>query len=170
MHVEIIPADPALAELSFRWRSEAHTVRHNPLAKVSLDQVRDRLKLADLQSSPEFSFFARVDGQVAATLSLKNVSLMMMYGEIGYTVGEEFHGRGVGTAVVRAFVGKIFAETPMRRLFALVAEGNTPSRRLLQRLGFREEGMLREHYLIQGQPVNEVFYGLLRPEWTADTR
>jgi ribosomal-protein-alanine N-acetyltransferase len=170
MHVELIPADPAFAELWMKWRAETHTVRHNPLAPTTLESIRDRLErscssFVDLSAAPEFSLFARVDGKVAASLTLKGVSQMMGYGEIGYTVGEEYQGRGVGTAAVRAFVARIFADTPLRRLFALVAEENVPSRRLLERLGFRQEGVLREHYLIQGKPVNEIYYGILRAEW-----
>jgi RimJ/RimL family protein N-acetyltransferase len=138
--------------------------------EITLESMRERLghacsSLADLKAAPEFIFFARLDGRVAASCSLKNLSHMMSYGEIGYGVGAEFQGRGVGTAVVRAFVKKIFAETSMRRLFALVAEENEPSCRLLERIGFVREGLLREHYLIHGKPVNEVYYGLLRREW-----
>ncbi|MGZ3650812.1 MAG: GNAT family N-acetyltransferase [Bdellovibrionota bacterium] len=170
MLIELIPADQRFAELLFQWRKEANTVQFNPLAPSTLEQIRDRLTLAcsdlsDLKASSEFTFFAKVDGRVAASLTLKSISHMMMYGELGYTVGAEFQGKGVGTAAVGAFIAKIFAETPMRRLFAYVAEGNVASRRLLERLGFRNEGTLREHYVINGVPTNEVFYGLLRSEW-----
>jgi ribosomal-protein-alanine N-acetyltransferase len=161
MHVEIVPVEAKFAETFYKWRGEAHTVRYNPLAPTTLEQIHDRFALAcsdlsDLKRATEFSFFARVDGRLAASLSLKNLSHMMAYAEIGYTVG---------TAVVRAFVGKIFMETKLRRIFALVAEGNMPSRRILEKLGFCEEGILREHYVIQGQPINEVYYGLLRSDW-----
>jgi len=46
-----------------------------------------------------------------------------------------------------------------------VHEENRASRRVLEKSGFVQEGLLREHYLINGQPVNEVLYGLLRQEW-----
>lgn len=170
MHAELIPAHPSFAELWMQWRAEAHTVRHNPLAPgVTVERLRERLAqscsdLRDLSAATEFSFFARVDGEVAASLTVKP-NLMMGTAEIGYTVGEKFQGRGVGTAVVHALVEKIFAETRLRRLVALVAEGNVPSRRLLQRIGFVEEGTLREHYVINGVPTNEIFYGLLRSDY-----
>jgi RimJ/RimL family protein N-acetyltransferase len=54
--------------------------------------------------------------------------------------------------------------TPLRKLIAYVHEGNTPSRRVLEKTGFQAEGLLREHYLIDGMPVNEVIYGLLRKD------
>jgi ribosomal-protein-alanine N-acetyltransferase len=170
MHILLSPPDPAHAELGMQWRAEISTLRYNPLTPSTLEQLRARLgsarsDLADLSAAPEFCLFAEVDGKVAGSLTLKGVSQMMMYGEIGYSIGEAFQGKGLGTAAVRAFVAKIFAETPLRRLYAHVAEGNAASRKLLERLGFVNEGTLREHYVINGVPTNEVVYGLLRSEF-----
>jgi catechol 2,3-dioxygenase-like lactoylglutathione lyase family enzyme len=53
----------------------------------------------------------------------------------------------------------------LRRLVAYVAEGNIASRRILEKVGFIQEGICREHYLINGIPTNEVLYGLLRSDW-----
>ena len=169
MQIVLIPAQPCYAELWLRWRQEASTVRYNPLAPANLDQLRARLAsarsdLTELTAASEVCLFAREAEALVGSLTLKGVSEMMMYAEIGYTIGEDFQGRGVGTAAVRAFVEKIFAETPLRRLYAHVAEGNVASRKLLERLGFVKEGTLREHYVINGVPTNEIVYGLLRGE------
>jgi ribosomal-protein-alanine N-acetyltransferase len=170
MQIELIPADSSYAELWMKWRQETSTLRYNPLAPSNLEQLRIRLasarsELTDLKAASEFCLFARAENDVVGSLTLKGVSQMMMYGEIGYTIGEAFQGKGVGTAAVRAFVEKIFAETPIRRLYAHVAEGNVASCRLLERLGFVNEGTLREHYVINGVPTNEIVYGLLRSEF-----
>ena len=55
--------------------------------------------------------------------------------------------------------------TDLRKLLAMVHVDNIASCRLLERLGFQREGLLREHYLIEGEPVDEVLYGLLRPDF-----
>ena len=170
MKIELIPAEPRFAELWFQWRQEANTIRFNPLAPTTLEQIRVRLSascssLADLRAAQEFSFFARAGEQVVGSLTLKGISQMMGYGEIGYTIGEAFQGRGVGTAAVRALIEKIFAETELRRIVASVAENYQASRKLLERLGFVTEGTLREHYILNGVPTNEIHYGLLRRDW-----
>jgi predicted enzyme related to lactoylglutathione lyase len=92
---------------------------------------------------------------------------MMRYGEIAYEVGEVYHGRGIGTKAVRKFVDKVFAETALRRIVAYVAEDNKASRRLLEKIGFVQEGICREHYIINGIPTNEVLYGILRSDLEA---
>jgi len=62
-------------------------------------------------------------------------------------------------------VDKVFAETTLRKLIAMVHDQNQASCRVLEKLGFQEEGLLREHYVISGEARDEVLYGLLRREW-----
>jgi ribosomal-protein-alanine N-acetyltransferase len=46
-----------------------------------------------------------------------------------------------------------------------VHEENLPSRKLLENVGFHQEGILREHYLVNGKPANEIIFGLLRRDF-----
>ena len=145
-------------------------MRHNPLKSMSDEQIAAMLQaqgadLSELGKYESFRWFISVDGEAVGSVSLKNISHSMGYGEIGYGVAQSHHGRGIGTAGVRLLVEKIFSESKLRRLIAYVHEENQASRRLLEKLGFQEEGLLRDHYLIQGVPVNEVLYGLLKREW-----
>lgn len=45
---------------------------------------------------------------------------------------------------------------------------NEPSIRLLERIGFVREGLLREYYLIEGEPRDHYTYALLRGDWKGD--
>jgi ribosomal-protein-alanine N-acetyltransferase len=170
MRIELVPPVSEHLPIIFSWRSEATSVRHNPLSPTPYPAVVKSFEslgsdLSDLRRFERFGWTCLVNGEVAGNINLKGISQMMAYGEIGYTVGEKFQGRGVGTAMVRALLEKVFAETELRKIFALVHDQNMASRRLLARLGFREEGLLREHYIINGKPENEVFLGLLRSDW-----
>ena len=60
--------------------------------------------------------------------------------EIGYTVYEEFRGRGYATEAVRALLAWAEAEHGIRRFLASVAPDNVPSLALVRRLGFVEVG------------------------------
>jgi RimJ/RimL family protein N-acetyltransferase len=153
--IELVQSKPEYAELWLKWRSEPNTVRYNPIAKTPLDDLRIRMgkissDLSNLKNSEEFQLFIQFQNQLVGTVSLKNISHMMMYGEIGYDVGESFQGKGIGTSGVKLFVAKIFGETPLRRLMAYVAEDNLASRRILEKVGFVQEGVCREHYIING--------------------
>jgi len=80
-------------------------------------------------------------------------------------VGQSYHGKGIATSALKLWTSMIFEQTPIRKLTASVAEQNIASIRVLEKVGYKKEGLLREHYLIQNNPVNEVIFGLLRNEW-----
>jgi len=56
--------------------------------------------------------------------------------EIGYTLAPSARGKGIGTAAVAAFVGRLAAVPGLRRITAVTGTQNTASRRLLERQGF----------------------------------
>jgi hypothetical protein len=86
----------------------------------------------------------------------------MLFAEIGYAVAAEERGRGYATAAVRTVTELMFRQTPLRKLIAFVHEGNHASRRVLEKAGYRQEGFLREHYVVNGKPANELLFGILR--------
>jgi ribosomal-protein-alanine N-acetyltransferase len=170
--VKLVPYDPSYLQSVIAWRNEPLAVRHNPFKKMSEEELDKMLAeagtdLSMLGKYERFSWFISVDGIAVGVLSLKNISHSMSYAEIGYSVTESHQGKGIATAAARLMVDKIFAESKLRRLFAYVHEENHASRRVLEKLGFQEEGLLREHYVINGIPVNEVLYGLLKREWVS---
>ncbi|MDP2317073.1 MAG: GNAT family protein [Pseudomonadota bacterium] len=169
MNLELVPYSLEYLDAFARWRTQAATVRHNPLKSLSMPELQSMLEAecADLggEGDTGYRWFVRVDGAVVGSVSLKNVNVQMAYAEIGYGLCESVHGRGVGTEAVRHLVDRAFGGTSLRRLVAYVHDQNEASCRLLARLGFAREGVLREHYVIGGQPADEVVYGLLRREW-----
>jgi RimJ/RimL family protein N-acetyltransferase len=64
-----------------------------------------------------------------------------------------------------SLISHAFSVQALRRLEAEVDSVNAASCRLLERLGFRKEGLLRERWLAKGAVYDTSFYGLLREEW-----
>jgi ribosomal-protein-alanine N-acetyltransferase len=170
--IELLPYEPAFLQPFIEWRYQTLSVRHNPL-KVPEGELAQMLQsesadLTQIGKAESFRWFISLDGEAVGTITLKNISHSMGYGEIGYGIAEAHHGKGIATAALKIAIEKIFRETALRKLVAYVHEENQASCRVLKKLGFQEEGLLREHYVINGTPVNEVLYGLLKREWAND--
>lgn len=85
--------------------------------------------------------------------------------EIGYRLATEVHRRGYCREACEALCDFLFREVEVRKLIALCVADNVASRGLLEQLGMRREGLLREYTQLGGQWRDECVYGLLRHEW-----
>ena len=168
--VRLLPMRAEHAHDWLRWREQASSQRFNPLLQLPVEHLSRRLAVSctsDLRDRArgEYRWLVAYDRRPVGTVAATNVSWGMGYAEISYMLDEAHHGRGLGTRAVALLVEKLFAETRLHRLYALISPENVPSARLVERLGFTLEGRMREHYLIQGRRVDELVYGLLRHEW-----
>jgi len=83
---------------------------------------------------------------------------------IGYFIAPAEQGKGLGTEAVSAVLEHCFGALGMHRLEAYVRPENVASRRLVERLGFRSEGVLREHMRVGEAWCDDVVYALLARE------
>ena len=86
-------------------------------------------------------------------------------GEVGYWLVPEARGEGYATEAVSLLLDHAFETSGRHRVYASVVDFNESSRALVERLGFAEEGRLRDHVFLEGEYRDVVYYGLLREEW-----
>ena len=84
---------------------------------------------------------------------------------LGYCLDRAAWGHGYATEAARALVGWAFATLDLNRVQAECDTRNLASARVLQKLGFRLEGTLREDCVVDGEVSDSWVYGLLRREW-----
>jgi [ribosomal protein S5]-alanine N-acetyltransferase len=84
--------------------------------------------------------------------------------EIGYMLLREHWGTGIAAEAVSAVIDRLFAEG-QRRVFADTDPDNATSRGLLEKLGFKLEGILRGEWETHIGVRDTALYGLLRDEW-----
>jgi ribosomal-protein-alanine N-acetyltransferase len=85
--------------------------------------------------------------------------------ELGYVLARSYWGTGCMHDALHALIGAAFDSLSLRRLEAEVDPRNSASHKLLLKLGFTHEGLLRQRWLTKGVPADTNIYGLLRSEW-----
>ena len=85
--------------------------------------------------------------------------------ELGYYLGKQFWGRGITTAAVKVVTTYGFETLGLIRIYARVRKSNGASSRVLEKAGYRREGILRQAGLTQGVPVDLLMYAMLREDW-----
>ncbi|CAN5754343.1 GNAT family N-acetyltransferase [soil metagenome] len=85
--------------------------------------------------------------------------------ELGYVLGRAHWGTGMMFEALTALITHAFTVQGLRRLEAEVNPDNLASCRLLTRLGFTTEGLLRQRWVAKGVTCDSQFFGLLRADW-----
>jgi len=87
--------------------------------------------------------------------------------EIGYRLFDPKTARGgIMTDAVRLTVGYLFATKRIERVQAAVIVGNVASRRVLEKAGFKKEGLLRSVVYVYGKTADMELFSILRDEAT----
>lgn len=85
---------------------------------------------------------------------------------LGYMMMPEYCGKGIATKAVHLMVDEVFStRAELHRVSAWVYAPNEASKRVLQKNGFRLEGVLKEAVMCEGEPVDYLVYGLIRKDF-----
>lgn len=131
-------------------------------ASALLTDIRNQFQAGTL-----FQWGVESGNQVVGTCTLASLDPVNRRAELGFALGRVHQGRGHMAAALPAVLSFAFGTLGLHRVYADTDPRNAPSIRALERLRFHREGLLRQHYLVAGEPQDAVVYGLLRSEWAA---
>ena len=80
---------------------------------------------------------------------------------MGYWMGENYARQGLMTDAVKAVVSFSFEELGLHRIEAACVPENIPSRDLLRKIGFKEEGYARKYLRINGRWQDHLLFAWL---------
>lgn len=87
--------------------------------------------------------------------------------EIGYKLYEPYRRKGYMQEAVKEMLRFGFSDMQLTRIEACIAPENALSRSLVAKFGFAEEGLLRDHYYVDGKPTDSIIHSLLKREYKA---
>lgn len=135
-------------------------------ADQTIESTRAFIAQALQQEAENDGFHAAVvvDGEVAGTAGFHRIDRANLSTSIGYWLGSAYEGRGLMTAAVAVLVDHAFRAWGLHRLELRIAPDNDRSRALAARLGFREEGVLRESERFGDEHRDLIMHSLLASE------
>ncbi|KAB2965415.1 MAG: GNAT family N-acetyltransferase [Thermoanaerobaculia bacterium] len=173
--VSLRPATPADAPALAAWRSEPSVRRHQPLQEVVVADLRAdlaRQRPADLYRSrgDRFQWIVLADRQAVGWITLAITSWEQGVAEVGYALTSEAQGRGLMAPALEQLLAELFGQTAIERLEARCSVDNLASQRVLEKVGFVREGLLRGYFELEGRRVDNFLYALLRGDYFAAAR
>lgn len=110
-----------------------------------------------------YAFAITVDDKAVGSIGVfRKENIHFRTAEMGYYIAQPHWGKGLGTSAVRQTCNHIFRYTDILRIFAEPFVENAPSCRILEKAGFRCEGILRSNAIKNGRVMDMKLYALVR--------
>ncbi len=103
-------------------------------------------------------------------ISFVNINKDSGNAEVGLWISSDEQGKGYGTKAAKLITEYGFRELRLHRVYARVFEFNLASKKIWEKLGYKEEGIMREHGYLDGEYRDMLIYGVLREEWNNMSR
>ena len=137
-----------------------------PNGVASFDmRVSIRRLLQQYRDGGGYPFVMEYDGEVAGQLNVWGVARgSLNSATIGYWVSERFAGRGITPTAVALATDASFTEYGLHRMEICIRPENVASLRVVQKLGFRYEGLRRRYIHIDGDWRDHYAFALTRED------
>lgn len=132
-------------------------------ADVTRQYIKDARRLYENKEAMSAGIW--LTGELVGAIGVVGYEWHNRIMEIGYWLSADRQGKGIITRAVSAMVDDAFNNLGMNRIEIHCATGNVGSRAIPERLGFKQDGVMREAGLINGQFVDKVIYSMLASEW-----
>lgn len=164
--IHLRPISVSDAPILFQfWSDPDVTAFMNINPMQSVEQAEEMiLYLTQLEHAAGRYTIVLEDDTIVGTCGFNYIDAENQRGEIGYEIGKEYWRRGYMSQALQALIEEGFHTLKLNRIEAKVEPGNAPSRRLLKKAGFHEEGILREYEKLNGVFLDMVMYSLLHSD------
>ncbi|MGP4111078.1 GNAT family N-acetyltransferase [Streptomyces sp. 4N509B] len=141
-----------------RSREETRTALAERVRQTAISREGDNLAVAAVH---------RESGVLIGDFNLEWLSAELGRAEIGFVLHPDYAGRGYATEAGREVLRIGFEEYGFHRVIGLCNGNNTPSMRLMERLGMRREGFFVQGEMLKGERADLALYAMLADEWRA---
>ena len=129
------------------------------------EQARDGITKRQETSDPSALCAIRAEEEVVGWAGAWLRDSRARVAEVGYYVLPEFWGNSYASEAARLLVIFSFNELNAHRVEAMIQADNPASERVLEKLGFQQEGQKREAYYKDGEYKDLILWGLLNDEF-----
>jgi [ribosomal protein S5]-alanine N-acetyltransferase len=147
--------------LSEPKRDENYYTLETHLENIQLDRLS-----AHAGQSYSWGVFLKETSELIGDFSLYGVKPFPFHSaSVGYSIDQDHLLNGYATEALHLVVSFAFQDLKLHRLEGGVYPGNLASIKVLEKLGFKREGLSRKNILINGEWKDHFQYALLKSEW-----
>jgi len=156
--------------LRVKWVNDPE-VRNNLMFDYPLSLARTRQWFQNTlmdTTKANFSIVDKVSGSVIGMTGLLDIDFKRRRAQFYITIGEkEYWGRRIADEVIHTMLEYGFTELNLNKIYLFTLPDNERARKVYERNGFKQEGVLREHDYCVGEFQDIHQHSILKREWKA---
>jgi RimJ/RimL family protein N-acetyltransferase len=160
-------------QLVVHWMNDPEVrywLHHSDRPDATVEGVRGRFGLTEERFPNLVWMIETVEGRAVGHVGLLQVDAHHKRAELAISIGEkDCWSRGYGTDAIRAVLRHGFEALGLRRIDLHTDADNARGIRCYEKCGFVREGVMREHRLRYGKPLDMVLMAVLRDEWVVSS-
>lgn len=135
-------------------------------AAVQREKIRESIYQAKENREYSFGIYETATDKLIGHISMYSIKrLPFLSALVGYSVDESYTGRGIATEAVKLVVAFGFEKLGLHRIEAYVSPRNTGSVRVLEKVHFDNEGLLKEFLFINGVWEDHYHFAILEKDF-----
>jgi ribosomal-protein-alanine N-acetyltransferase len=156
----------ASADWLVKWEPQRNLSVPDPTTDRDAFAIRCSSRQRERQLGTGYGFGIFVDGEFVGEINLSSVQRgAFQSGYVGYWIGESAAGNGFVPEALVVLARYAFEELFLHRLQISIIPRNAPSRRVMEKLDLRSEGVAARYLEINGVWEDHVRYAITAEEW-----
>jgi ribosomal-protein-alanine N-acetyltransferase len=177
MNIQIETERLILKNYSENDLGNIHKLKSDPMVwefstKVATTKIQDaKIHLESIlrnydENKCEFqAIFLKETGEYIGEAGILSFNKQSNRSVLGYNLIYKFWANGYATEITKALVKYLFEMEKVERIEALVGDGNGASRKVLEKSGFVQEGLMRNFAYINNKYINVYYYGIIKKDY-----
>lgn len=154
------------AKLWQQWDVDSDVQVFMPEPFNEVQDIEEQYKYIDECETDEEGFYWSIetkDGTTIGTVALTEFSDHHEVASLGIVIGDKnYWGKGVATEVITTLVGYAFEHLNISRISAEVEEGNIPMMKVLEKVGFKQDGLFESVRVKNKNRINVRHFGIVK--------
>ncbi|MDR0139554.1 GNAT family N-acetyltransferase [Metabacillus idriensis] len=157
------------AEDIYSYLSDQDVVKHMGLepcqtVEDAWDEIKWYQSIYEEGTGIRWGITLKDSGKMIGSCGFLNMAAKHYRAEIGFELSRDYWGKGIAGEALEAVVKYGYKHFQLERIEALIEPANLPSQKLVEKLGFRREGLLRHYEFTCGKFDDLYMYSVLKKD------
>ncbi len=137
-------------------------IPHPYTLKDAQEWIDENLKELKKKNPSKINFVIDINGEAAGEVSFRKIEEHKA--ELGYWLAEKYWGKGIMTQAVKLITKFGFEGLGLKRIYVFAFLFNKASQRVLEKTGFKKEGILKNNVIKDGKMMDDYLFAKIKKE------